>query len=100
MNSQKHIYGYMFKVMSHEAENSWVAYCPGVGGVYEEGKTEEEATGNAYSAACAILESRAQNGDLITEDSDCLKVFWQPLNAAEIASLQPNEQQYLAAMAC
>ena len=100
VDSKKRVYGYMFKVVSHEAENSWVAYCPGVGGVYEEGNTEEEATANAYSTACAILEARKHNGDLMTEDSEFLRVFWQPLNAAKIASLKPSEQQYLAAAVC
>ena len=94
------IYGYMFKIISHEAENTWVAYCPGVGGVYEEGDTEEEATENAYAAACAILEARAEMGDWLVDDSDNLKVFWHPPNAAMIASLQPSSQEYVAAVPC
>jgi len=41
----------------------FVAFSPGVGGVYEEGATKEQAIENAYEAACAILEARAKMGE-------------------------------------
>jgi len=100
MDDQKRIYGYMFKVVSQKAENSWVAFCPGVGGVYEEGNTQDEAISNAYSSACAIFSARAAKGDWLVDESEHLRVFRQPPNQMAIASLGITEQEYLATVDC
>jgi predicted RNase H-like HicB family nuclease len=100
MDDQTRIYGYMFKVISQKAENSWVAFCPGVGGVYEEGHTQDEAISNAYSAACSVFEARAAKGDWLVEESEYLRVFRQPPNQMAIASLGPTEQEYLVTVPC
>lgn len=49
-------------VVIEKDDEVFIAYCPGVGGVYEEAATKEEAIQNAYEAACAILEARGENG--------------------------------------
>jgi len=90
------IYGYLFKVVCQRAENTWVAYCPGVGGVYEEGESHQSAIENAYSAARAILNARALNNDWLTEDGPDLRVLRQPPNPAAMASLRPSEEEYVA----
>jgi len=69
------IYGYCFRILVKKAEHGYVAYAPGVGGVYEEGTSVEEARDNAFEAACAILETRFEQGDLITEDNEFLKIL-------------------------
>ena len=100
MKDLSRIYGYMFKVVSQKAENSWVAFCPGVGGVYEEGETKDEAISNAYSAACAIFDARAAKGEWLVEESENLRVFRQPPSQAAIASLEPMDQEYVATIPC
>jgi predicted RNase H-like HicB family nuclease len=100
MRTGERIYGYVFKVVSHKAENTWVAYCPGVGGIYEEGKTQDEAIGNAYSAACAIFDARSARGDWLLSESENLRFLRQPPNQDAIASLRPTEQEYVATVAC
>lgn len=69
------IYGYYFAILVEKGEWGYVAYAPGVGGVYEEGETMSEATENAYKAACAILEKRTEYNDPITENSRYLKII-------------------------
>jgi len=94
------IYGYLFKVVSQKAENTWVAYCPGVGGIYEEGSTRDEAIENAYSAACAILNARALKGDWLVEDTPDIQVLRRPPNTSTIASRKSDEQEYVATVPC
>jgi hypothetical protein len=55
-------------VLVRKAESGYVAYCPGVGGVYEEGATREEAFEHACVAACAIFEARRIAGVVLTKD--------------------------------
>jgi len=50
-----------FAIIVERGEVGYVAYAPEVGGVYEEGETEEEARRNAYESACAIIEVRLQD---------------------------------------
>ncbi len=99
MPRRDNIYGYLFKVIAQEAENTWVAFCPGVGGVYEEGETRDEAIDNAYTAACAILEARALNGDRLTEDGPHLRVLRVPPSCKLIGE-QPTEDEYVATVTC
>ncbi|HNS33293.1 MAG TPA: type II toxin-antitoxin system HicB family antitoxin [bacterium] len=68
-------YGYYFAIMVRKGECGYIAYAPGVGGVYEEGETKEEAKKNAYEAACAILETRLQRNDPIVESNKYLRVI-------------------------
>lgn len=92
------IYGYLFKIVVRKGEVSYVAYCPGVGGVYEEGKTRDEAINNAYKAACAILDARARNGHWLVQESDTLKILRRApsLEAVQQLSQKPTPDEYLA----
>jgi len=96
----KKIYGYLFSVTVEKGEFGYIAYAPGVGGVYEEGKTRNEAISNAYEAACAILEARWQRNDLIREDSDSLKVLTSPPQRQYIAKIPTMKDGYIATPCC
>lgn len=100
MSGNRRIYGYLFRIIPQKAENSWIAYCPGVGGVYEEGRTEKEAIENAYSAACAILGARAQKHDWLLEDSADLKILRRLPNRVVISESAQSEEEYLATVPC
>ena len=65
--SKKQIYGYLFAIALEKGEWGFIAYAPGIQGVYEEAKTKERALKHAYESACAILESRYRAGESITE---------------------------------
>lgn len=54
-NQEKYIYGYVFAIVVERGETGYIASCPWIGGVYEEGETKEEAIRNAYDGAVAIL---------------------------------------------
>jgi len=82
------IYGYLFKITFEKAEWGYVAYAPGVGGVYEEGATKEEAISNAYEAACAIIETRSEQNDPIIEDSPDIKVLTTIPNLEQLTSIR------------
>jgi len=84
-DSMRHheILGYRFAVLVRKGESGYVAHCPGVGGVYEEGATREEAFEHACAAACAIFEARRAAGVVLTEDGPHLKVIRRPLHRAE-----------------
>lgn len=97
---QKRIYGYCFAVVLEKGESGYVAYVPGVGGVYEEGETPEEAKANAYEAACAILETRLECNDPITEDSTHLKVITSLPNLQHILSIKDMPDGYIATPRC
>lgn len=94
------IYGYLFNIVVEEGESGYIAYAPGVGGVYEEGVTEEEAISNAYEAACAILETRSERNDPITEDNPDLKVLTTLPNLQHIISLKTIGDGYIATPRC
>ncbi|MBI2832520.1 MAG: type II toxin-antitoxin system HicB family antitoxin [Chloroflexi bacterium] len=96
----KKVYGYLFKVIAEKVDSGYVAYAPGVGGVYEEGKTRSEAISNAYEAACAILEVRFQRNDLILEDSDNLKLLTAPPQRQYIARIPNLKDGYIATPCC
>ncbi len=89
------ISGYLFKIVVEEGEKGYIAIAPGVGGVYEEGKTPQEAEKKAYESACVILETRFERNDLIEEDSEYLKVVEGLPNINEINKKSPAENDYL-----
>jgi len=94
------IFGYQFKIVVEEHDGVFIAYCPGVGGVYEEGTTREEAIEKAYKGACAILEARAKKGDWLTGDSDFLKVVRQPPQVSVRRKGRGSPDEYLATVLC
>lgn len=94
------IYGYLFKIVPEKGEWGYMAYAPGVGGVYEEGATEKQAISNAYEAACAILETRLEGNDPITEDSPYLIVLTAPPNLQSITSTKEIPDAYIATPRC
>ena len=94
------IYGYYFAVMVEEGEVGYVAYAPGVGGVYEEGKTEKEAKMNAYESACALIEVRLQNENPITEDNEYLRVLTAPPDMGYLQKLKVPTNGYISTSSC
>jgi predicted RNase H-like HicB family nuclease len=94
------IYGYYFRIIVEKGESGYVAYAPGVGGVYEEGATPEEAEANAYEAACAILETRWECKDPITEDNEHLKVLNAPPHRTYIDTITSIPDGYFAQVPC
>ncbi len=91
MKIKREIYGYLFVIKTERCENGFLATAPGVGGVYEEGKTKNEAIKLAYESASAILEARFNNGDLLTEDNEYIKVL---RSAPNLSSLESNWNSY------
>lgn len=69
------IYGYLFRIVVEKAESGYISYAPGVGGIYEEGETKDEAISNAYDAACVVFETRIEWNDPIVEDNPYLRVL-------------------------
>ena len=47
----KNKYTYYFAIIIEKGEDGYMSYAPGVGGVYEEGATKEEAITKALPAA-------------------------------------------------
>lgn len=94
------IYGYLFRIAFEKGEWGYVAYAPGVGGVYEEGTTQEEAISNAYEAACAILDTRLERNDPIIEDNPNLKVLTVLPNLQHISSIREFRDGYIATPRC
>jgi predicted RNase H-like HicB family nuclease len=80
----KNKYTYYFAIIIEKGEDGYMSYAPGVGGVYEEGATKKEAIENAYKAACAILETRIQRNDPLTENNKYLRVITSVPNYKEI----------------
>jgi predicted RNase H-like HicB family nuclease len=78
------IYGYYFVIIAERREGGFVAYAPGVGGVYEEGNTEREAIENAYIASCAIFETRMTHNEPITRNSKYLRIITSPPTSEKI----------------
>jgi predicted RNase H-like HicB family nuclease len=72
---KRRIYGYYFAIKFEKTNDGYIAYAPGVGGIYEEGENKDEAIENAYESACAIIEIRVKTDNPITEDSEFLKVL-------------------------
>lgn len=96
---KERIYGYIFTIVVEKGDTGWVAYAPGVGGVYEEGRTAEEAKDNAYRAACAILDIRWERNDLITTESEYLQILKALPNRDYISKLKVKEG-YIATLPC
>ncbi len=94
------IYGYLFKIAFEKGEWGYVAYAPGVGGIYEEGATKEEAISNAYEAACAILETRHEQNDPIIEDNLNIKVLTVLPNLEHITRIKGLMDEYIATPRC
>lgn len=96
----KRIYGYYFAIRIEETESGYTAYAPGIGGVYEEGKTKEEAKRNAYESACAIIEIRLENKNPITEDNEYLKVLTAPPDLDYLRRLKAPTDGYISTGSC
>ena len=94
------IYGYYFVVVAEKGEKGWVAYAPGVGGVYEEGATRAEAIANAYEAACAILDIRCERNDSITEENEYLKILTAPPDRNYIEKFRDVPDGYIVTLPC
>lgn len=84
----KNIYGYYFAIVMEKGESGYIAYAPGVGGIYEEGRTVNEAKENAYKAACAILGIRLEHNDPITQNNKYLRVITAPPTLRNIDRLR------------
>lgn len=97
---KRKIYGYCFAILSEKGEIGYMAYAPGVGGVYEEGKTLEEARNNAYEAACAIIDTRLEHNDPLTEDNEYLKVLIAAPSRETIIGIKDMPDSYIATPRC
>lgn len=89
------IYGYLFKIAYEKGEWGYVASVPGVGGIYEEGATKEEAISNAYDAVCTILETRKELNDPIIKDNPNIKVLTTLPNLEHITSIKGTSDEYI-----
>ncbi|MFN4218069.1 MAG: type II toxin-antitoxin system HicB family antitoxin [Candidatus Bipolaricaulia bacterium] len=96
---KERIYGYVFAIIVEKGETGWIAYAPGVGGVYEEGRTREEAKANAYRAACAILDVRWERNDLITTENQYLHIL-RALPDQDYISKIGIKEGYIATLPC
>ncbi len=94
------LYAYKFKISVEKTETGFVAFCPGVHGVYEEGATKEEAIENAYLSACAILDARAMRGDWLVEENESLRIIRTIPRVSEVSSTPGEEQEYLKTVTC
>jgi len=94
------IYGYLFRIIPEKGEWGYIAYAPGVGGVYEEGETEKQAVINAYEAACAILDTRLEENDPITKSNPHLIVLTAPPSLQHITSTKEIPDAYIATPRC
>ena len=94
------LYAYQFTLSARQTETGFVAICPGVCGVYEEGATEEEAIESAYISACAILDARAMRGDWLVEENEFLKVIKTIPRVSDISLVPGEEQEYLKTVVC
>jgi predicted RNase H-like HicB family nuclease len=95
------IYGYYFAILIEKGEFGYKAYAPGVGGVYEEGKTTAEAEANGYAAACAILETRSKCNDPIVKNNKYLKIITAPPTSESIDKFkQIMPSGYIATTPC
>jgi len=72
------IIGYDVAVFVRKGEDGFYSLCPGVGGVYEEGNTEQKAYDKACKAAVEVLRVRHRIGADIVEDNDYLTVRRRP----------------------
>jgi len=96
----KKIFGYYFRVVVEKGEDGYVAYAPGVGGIYEEGKTHKEAMANAYATACAILETRIESDDPIIDSNPDLKVLHDLPSRKHIEAIRGIPDGYIATPRC
>jgi len=98
--SRDPIYGYLFKIVVQKAEVSYVAYCPGIGGVFEEGNSPEDAAESAYKAACALLDARARNGHWLVRETKDLKIFRKLPNSVAVQELSGTPDEYVFTVPC
>jgi len=94
------IYGYYFAVEIKETDVGYTATAPGVGGVYEEGETRDEAIANAYKSACVILEARIEHKAPITEDNPYLVVLREVPSMKNIANITEIPDGYISTPHC
>ena len=97
---KQRIFGYYFAVVVEKGEEGWIGYAPGVGGVYEEAETSEEATELAYDAARAILECRYEQNDPIVESNEHLKVLYNPPQRQYIDEIDGIKNGYIVTTPC
>ena len=65
------VYAYLIRFAVVKEEDGWFSItCPGLGGVYAQGETEQEAMTTAASMAENILNLSNQFGDQIPENED------------------------------
>lgn len=82
MDRTRDIIGYMFTVEVKRGEDyGFIATCPGVGGIYEEAGTEDDAIRLAVESACTIFEARRRTGAILTEDGPFIRVLRRPSKA-------------------
>lgn len=62
----------MFLIAVEKDNDVFVAYCPGIGGVFEEAGTQDEAVRMAAESAVQTIEARRVSGTL-PEDSEFFK---------------------------
>jgi predicted RNase H-like HicB family nuclease len=94
------IYGYYFSVVVEKGEKGWVGYAPGVGGVYVEAETSEEAAAVAYDAAKAILDCRYEQNDPIIENNEYLKILHNPPKQHYINTIAGINNGYIVTTPC
>ncbi len=94
------IYGYIFKISIEKGEWGYVAYAPGVGGVYEEGETKDEAISNAYESACAIIETRLEQNDPIIENNPYIRVLNALPTLRSLVAKKGAGDEYIATPRC
>ena len=96
----KNIFGYYFAVKYRKANGGYIATAPGVGGIFEEGATKDEAISNAYTTACTVLESRIEHNAPITEDNPHLVVLRDVPSLKNIASIKTIPDGYISTPQC
>lgn len=74
------IYGYRFAVIVERGEERFVASCPGIGGIFEEGETVQEALQNAMNTAKFVLDLRKKKGYELTENNEFLEIIREPVS--------------------
>jgi len=94
------IYGYLFNIVVEEGESGYITYAPGVGGIYEEGETKDEAISNAYDAACVVFETRIELNNPIVEDNPHLKVLRKIPGRQSISRIKGIPDGYIAIPRC
>lgn len=63
----------MFMIAIEKSDDVFVAYCPGIGGVFEEAGTPDEAVRLAAESAVQTIDARRASGTL-PENSELFKI--------------------------